>query len=139
MTNIRLHNVDGKELKRSIELSKIKALTRNTEAKHTNQFVVHVQDEYDYEFFSDDVDLIFKHIIEAHTETRKPAIPIYGVHGKLSNYITSQKNHKEKQVKGLPPDDYLKTGSDAINPNNTTWSASSMKTEKGEKPAKPEK
>ena len=94
MTSIRLHNVEGKELKRSIELSKFKALTRNTEAGHTNEFVVHVQDEYDYELISDDVDLIFKHIMEAHKETRMPEIPIYGVHGKLSNYITSQKNYK---------------------------------------------
>ena len=144
LTNIRLHNVEGKELKRSIELASIKALTKNIENGHTNEFIVHVKDEYDYELITEDRELILKFIMEAHKETKRPEIPIFGVNGKLSHYLTTKKDLKAKQIRGLPPDMYRLTGTDAVNADSATWSAHAMPeakdgAEKKEKPKKEKK
>ena len=64
LTNTRLHNLKDFTSQRTIEVSKIKALTKNLKDKKQVQFLVHVrgEGEYDYEFFSEDRDQIFKHI-----------------------------------------------------------------------------
>ena len=64
LTNIRLHNLKNTQCQRTIEVNKLKALTKNIKDKKQVQFLVHVggEGEYDYEYFSDDLDQIFKHI-----------------------------------------------------------------------------
>ena len=66
LTDARLINLDGVKIKRSIELTKIKGLTRNIKNGNLDEFLVHVKDEYDYEIISEDRELIIKLIFEAH-------------------------------------------------------------------------
>ena len=48
LTNCRLHNLEKSEIKRSIELEKIKGITKNSKKGETDEFLVHVEMEYDY-------------------------------------------------------------------------------------------
>ena len=66
LTNTRLMNLDGVKIKRSIEITKIKGLTKNIKNGNLDEFLVHVKDEYDYEIISEDRELIIKLIFEAH-------------------------------------------------------------------------
>ena len=65
LTDSRLMNLDGVNIKRIIELTKIKGLTKNIKNGNLDEFLVHVQDEYDYEIISEDRELILKLIFEA--------------------------------------------------------------------------
>ena len=49
LTTRRLCNLDGITLKRSIEIQKIKAITKSINAGSI-EFIAHVEDEYDYRF-----------------------------------------------------------------------------------------
>ena len=48
LTNIKLHNLEKNSIKRSIELADIKGITKNSKEGETDEFVIHVKDEYDY-------------------------------------------------------------------------------------------
>ena len=64
LTTTRLHNLEAKKIKRSIKVDKIKALTKNILNDNKEEFLVHVQGEYDYRFRSEDRELIFRLIID---------------------------------------------------------------------------
>ena len=82
LTDARLINLDGVKIKRSIELTKIKGLTRNIKNGNLDEFLVHVQDEYDYEIISEDRELILKLIFEAYQEVAGGSeLPVFGVNG----------------------------------------------------------
>ena len=82
LTDSRLMNLDGVKVKRKIELTKIKGLTRNIKNGNLDEFLVHVQDEYDYEIISEDRELILKLIFEAHQEAAGGSeLPVFGVNG----------------------------------------------------------
>ena len=107
LTNCRLLNLEGTKIKRSIEISKLKGLTKNVKNGNLDEFLVHVKDEYDYEIISEDRELILKLIVDAHQEVaRGVALPIFGVNGSLGHYITSKKDMDAKTIKGLPPAEY---------------------------------
>lgn len=88
---------------------------------------MHVKDEYDYEIISEDRELIFKLITEAYDRQGSggASLPIFGVNGKLSHYITTKKDMEAKTIKGLPPTEYMKEGEEAIKPVKVFWSQSS--------------
>ena len=48
LTNIRIHNLEKKAIKRSIDLAYVNGITKNCKEKETDEFVIHVRDEYDY-------------------------------------------------------------------------------------------
>ena len=80
LTNCRLLNIEKVAIKRSIELSKLKGLTKNL--KTEDEFLVHVKEEYDYEIISEDRELILKMIVEAYDQVAGGAkLPIFGVNG----------------------------------------------------------
>lgn len=56
--------------------------------------------------------------MEQHKQLTGNTLPVYGVHGNIADYETSQKEQLSGGAKGLPPDDYLLTGEDAINPQD---------------------
>ena len=66
LTNARLLNLDGQKIKRSIEISKLKGLTKNVKNGNLDEFLIHVKDEHDYEIISEDRELIFKLISETY-------------------------------------------------------------------------
>ena len=46
------------------------------------EFIIHVQDEYDYEIISEDRELILKLIFEAYQEAAGGSeLPVFGVNG----------------------------------------------------------
>ena len=49
VTNKSIHNVDGNEIKRTIEIERVHALT---EGKDCGEFILHVVGDYDYQFIS---------------------------------------------------------------------------------------
>ena len=103
------------DFKRSIELSKIKALTKNIKKGNTSDFLVHVDGEYDYRFISNQREAIFKHIRESLFSFTTGELPIYGVDGGIEKYITKAKDRIKSQAKGLPPQEYRLYGDDAVN------------------------
>ena len=124
LTNCRLLNIEKVAIKRSIELSKLKGLTKNL--KTEDEFLVHVKDEYDYEIISEDRELILKLVNDAYDQVSGGAkLPIFGVNGKLSHYITTKKDMDAKTIKGLPPTEYGLEGEAAIKPVKIFWSQSS--------------
>ena len=84
---------------------------------------MHVKDEYDYEIISEDRELIFKLITEAYDRQGSggASLPIFGVNGKLSHYITTKKDMEAKTIKGLPPGEYGLEGEAAIKPVKASW------------------
>ena len=54
LTNLKLYNVKKAEFQRTINLESIKALTKSLDPKRNTSFIVHVSNEYDYQFDSDD-------------------------------------------------------------------------------------
>ena len=83
------------------------------------------EDGYDYEYFSEDRDQIFKHINAVFKSLTGNDVPIYGVHGGLSHYKSSKSDAKGGHIKGLPPDEYKLVGDKAIPPVKDVWSKSS--------------
>jgi len=49
LTNLNLYNIKNTEIKRTIDVKKIKALTMSSK-EGTNDFVIHVTAEYDYRY-----------------------------------------------------------------------------------------
>lgn len=62
LTNLKLYNVKKTELQRTINIDSIKALTKSMDAKRSTSFIVHVSNEYDYQFESDFRDDVFTQI-----------------------------------------------------------------------------
>lgn len=58
LTSEHLCNVKAKKLMRSIKLSKLNGLTKSTDADNFD-FIIHVKQEYDYEFRSKQRDELF--------------------------------------------------------------------------------
>ena len=66
----------------------MKALTKNL--VDPQEFIVHVQGEYDYRFKSDDRERIFKFILDAYKKITGSDLAVFGVRGHLESYITTQ-------------------------------------------------
>ena len=110
LTTQRLINLNGTDLKRSIEITKIAALTKNIQAGNKTEFVVHVQGEYDYRFDSPKREEIFGHLKRNYYAQTQKFLPIYAVPGKIQQYMTNAKDSFDmRSTTGvLPPDEYLK-------------------------------
>ena len=67
-----------KEMKRTIKLNNVMAMTKNM-TKGKFNFAVHVRDEHDISFYSRERDELFKHIKECYFSTVNRNLPIYGV------------------------------------------------------------
>ena len=50
LTNKRLRNFNGDRMKRLIDVTKIKAVTKNIYKGQLVDMAIHVKDEYDYRF-----------------------------------------------------------------------------------------
>ena len=114
LTSIRIVNLEGHKYKRTIELANIKAITKNTKEGHTDDFVVHVSNEYDYRFWSEDRDMIIKHIVDEIRRIKGELTPIYAVCGQMGDYVTTEEGRLKGFAKGLPPEEYRLTGEVAV-------------------------
>ena len=91
LTTNLLCNVKGDQFKRNIKISNLKALTRSTDPSIDN-FIIHVDDEYDYEFVCKKQKKLFKAIKECYFYTMNRNLPIYGVPGEIKSYLTTKKD-----------------------------------------------
>jgi hypothetical protein len=106
-------------------LSNIKALSKKVGKDDKNDFVIHVEGEYDYRLRSEDRDLIFKHMILSTKGVTEKDIDVYGVQGgRMEDYITTEEEREKGYAKGLPPDEYKLYGEAAVNVQSS-WSESS--------------
>jgi len=74
-------------------------------------FIVHVEDEYDYMMRSKKSALIIKMIKDAYVANERKNLPIYAVPASVAAFLTTQTGYFDMRsiatAKGhLPPDDY---------------------------------
>jgi len=116
LTDKYLYNFMELEFRRKVDITKLKALTKNlTDA---GDFVVHVADEYDYRYKSPDRERLMELIRRQFNKETGKDLQVYGVKGHMTNYITSQKDHEARHVKGLPPAEYKLEGEAACHLND---------------------
>ena len=90
LTNLKLYNVKKTELQRTIAIESIKALTKSLEDKRSSSFIVHVQNEYDYQFDSESRDEIFAQIKYYFWAIKKYNLPIYAVSDSIDEFATKK-------------------------------------------------
>ncbi len=81
-------------MQRRINISSIKAATKSTKADNL-QFIVHVKNEYDYQFESEFRKEIFEAFKYIFYKENGANLPIYGVPDKLKDYATTKKDIRE--------------------------------------------
>lgn len=91
LTNQSLYNIKKEEVQRRIDVTSIKSITKSTK-KDSNEFVVHVKNEYDYDFESQYRNDIFESIKYIWWKTHKTNVPVYGVPDSLKKYHTSKRD-----------------------------------------------
>lgn len=82
VTNTRIYNLKDVSIQRKIQISSVKAITKSTKAGYL-EFVVHVNDEYDYMFESDNRAEIFDAIKYIVWKSTGRNCPVYGVNDSL--------------------------------------------------------
>jgi len=91
LTNQNLYNIKKDQVQRRISVDSIKAVTKSTKQDNT-QFIVHVKNEYDYQFESDFRKEIFDAFKWVYFIKNQQNLPVYGVPDKLKDYATSKKD-----------------------------------------------
>lgn len=92
----------------------MKALTKSTETGNM-EFIVHVENEYDYRFVCEMREELFEQIKACFFNMMNKNIPIFGIPAKLKDYATSKKDIKGGLEK-VPPDTYLLRNEDVYEP-----------------------
>ena len=102
LTNMKLYNVKKTELQRTISIESIKALTKSLEEKRNTSFIVHVSNEYDYQFDSDNRDEIFTQMKYYFWATKKKNLPIYAVNDGIDEFATKKTDiQKNREVQPM--------------------------------------
>ncbi|EGR30805.1 protein kinase domain protein [Ichthyophthirius multifiliis] len=103
VTTHAIYNLDGMSIKRKIDMSKVQALTVSTLG---TEFVVHVPDEYDYRYASNDKrDVIIMNIVKAYNlRCNKKMECFFKEDVSLFNYATT-KDDKKKKMNRMPQDE----------------------------------
>ena len=87
LTNLNVYNVKNTEIKRTIDIKKLKCLTMSSKAAE-HEFVIHVSTEYDYRFYGE----FRREIIDAIKHTwwliHKKNLPVYSVDTILEEHYT---------------------------------------------------
>jgi len=91
LTNKFLYNIKKEDIKRKINVSKIKSVTKSTKDGN-REFVIHVKSEYDYRFESDYRKDIFEAIKYVYWRANKTNLPVFGVPDRLKDYHTSKRD-----------------------------------------------
>ena len=111
------------EFQRRIPIRSIKALTKSLE-KGNDEFIVHVQDQYDYRFICEVRDELFEQIKACYFRIMNSNVPVFGVPDKLKEFETSKKDVKAG-VEKMPPDDARLKDEDLYEPLGNTSMGSS--------------
>ena len=90
LTTNQMCNVKKFTIKRNIIVPKICALTKGTDPGLQKQFIVHVENEYDYHMECNKLDELFKAVKESYYRHTNKNLPIYGVPGDIKEFVTSK-------------------------------------------------
>lgn len=108
-------NVNKSEFKRTIPISRFKALSKAQDPKNL-EFVLHVKDEYDYRFICDVREALFDSVKACYFQKENENLPIYVVPEALKKYTTGKKEAKNKQFK-IPPETYYREDENSFKPH----------------------
>ena len=100
LTTQRLVNIHKDEVKRSIKLNTIKAVTLN-KSSGSVEFVVHVKDEYDYRFSAQMRDEILFNLKSCIFHLFNKNLPVFGVSKDIDKYMTNK-----SQNETMPPPEF---------------------------------
>lgn len=89
-------------------------MTKSTELNN-NEFICHVENEYDYTFICEKREELFEHLKECFFNIMNDNLPIFGVPGNVSQYATSKKDIKNDNPK-QPPDSFRLRAEDLFEP-----------------------
>ncbi len=93
-------------LKRAIPITSIGGLSKSL-SKKSNEFVIHVPEQYDYRYQSEHRDEIIQSLKMAYISLMKTNLPIYGIDAKdLKSFTTTEKD-KIKGKSRIPSDKFL--------------------------------
>ncbi|CAI2363739.1 unnamed protein product [Moneuplotes crassus] len=93
-------------LKRAIPIASIGGLSKSL-SKKSNEFVIHVPEQYDYRYQSEHREEIIQSLKMAYISLMKTNLPIYGIDAKdLKNFTTTEKD-KIKGKSRIPGEKYL--------------------------------
>lgn len=102
LTNLKLYNVKKTELQRTINIESIKALTKSLDPKRATGFIVHISNEYDYQFDSDARDEIFTQIKYYYWAIKKKNLPVYAVSEAIDEFATKKTDiQKDREVQPM--------------------------------------
>ena len=115
ITNQNYYNIDGSKIQRKVPIGKVYAFTKSMSC---NEFILHVYEDYDYQFTSENVDLILEVLSYAYSSVTQKSIQVYEVPAKekdMSKYLTTKEdadafNKNKKDV--LPDEGFRKVRDD---------------------------
>ena len=112
-------------MQRRIGVESIKSITKSTKGQ-SNEFVVHVKNEYDYRFESEYRNDIFEAIKYVYWKYNKVNLPVYAVPDKLKDYHTSKRDISEGNE--IDPEEKFRVKGEDQYPEDPTAAGNSLST-----------
>lgn len=92
LSNKYLYNIkDNATVQRKIGVADIKCVTKCIVLK-SNDFIIHIRKQYDYQYDSDKREEIFEAIKYVYWMMNKANVPVYGIDGKIDKFATIKKD-----------------------------------------------
>ena len=114
LTTHRLCHLDeDNDFKRGIQISQMSALTKNSGAVDSDRhdFLVHVEGERDYLFYSKKREEIVKRIKSCYFVATGRNLPVYGVARKIARFMSTK-----QEMRPLPPESARLLAEDVFTP-----------------------
>lgn len=97
VTSSALYNIHKNTINRKIRIRDIAGLTKSSDTKN-HEFIVHVEDDYDYTFPNTDAvlrDEFFENLKAAYFLARNKNLPIFKIGVPMKNYVTAKSDLKK--------------------------------------------
>ena len=114
LTTHQICNIKQNEIKRSIPLKNIDALTKNGSNKE--EFLLHVKNEYDYRMKCSKREELFDNLKQVYFNIFNDNLHIFAVPKNITDYLTSKGDVKKGQNSNIPPEIYRQYDEDVYEP-----------------------
>jgi len=97
VTSNALYNIHKNTINRKIRIRDIAGLTKSADTKN-HEFIVHVEDDYDYTFPNTDAilrDEFFENLKAAYFMARNKNLPVFKINVPMKTYCTSKSDIKK--------------------------------------------
>lgn len=118
VTSSALYNIHKNTINRKIRIRDIAGLSKSADTKN-HEFIIHVEDDYDYAFPNTDAvlrDEFFENLKAAYFISRNKNLQIFSITVPMKTYVTSKSDLK-KGVQRMPPHGYILESEDYYDPN----------------------